>query len=256
MRRYGISPPTGYKWLARYAQGGVGALADRSRFNVVLEACGNMKTGTVRGHLAAAFERYGMPESILCDNGAPWSSNWGSGGATKIEVWLMLLGVKLLHGRPYHPQTQGKEERFHKTLKAELLGRSAGFRNRHDCQEQLGKWREVYNWVRPHESIEMDVPGDRYESSPRSMPRDLDPEQWYLPGDGLRKVRRNGIVEYKTKRLSVGEAFGGYVVALRAPTERQVKVWFASNMIGVYNLAEEPPGHTAIRRKVQDKHGG
>jgi len=361
MRRYGISPPTGYKWLSRHAEGGAEALADRSRrpraspgrtpaemerrvvglrrefpawggrklarvlsnrgvenvpsastiteilrrhgllaeskrethawkrferekpnelwqmdfkgdfemrngrrcypltacddhsrFNVVLEACGDMKTGTVRGHLESAFRRYGLPEAILCDNGSPWSSNWAAGTPTRLEAWLMLLGVRVLHGRPYHPQTQGKEERFHKTLKAELLGRSAGFGDRRDCQEELAKWRGIYNWTRPHESLGMEVPGERYTVSPRGMPEDPDPDpgQWYLSDDELRKVSACGIVEYKGKRLGVGEAFGGHMVALRPRTGSDFEVWFASNRVGIFDLSENPPRLCSIRRRA------
>ena len=88
----------------------------------------------------------------------------------------MLLGVKVLHGRPYHPQTQGKEERFHQTLKVELIERSGGFSSRESCQKALADWREIYNWVRPHESLEMEVPGDRYKSSVRTID---EPQQGY-----------------------------------------------------------------------------
>src|SRR5262249_18423537 len=98
-------------------------LDDHSRYALVLKSCGDERTATVRGHLTQAFERYGLPRRILCDNGAPWGTS-GQGGWdhwTPLSLWLMRLGVGMIHGRPYHPQTQGKEERFHATLNAELL---------------------------------------------------------------------------------------------------------------------------------------
>jgi transposase InsO family protein len=220
---------------------------DHSRFNVVLEACLDMKTKTVRRHLSEAFERYGLPDGILCDNGAPWSSNW-TGGYTKLEVWLMILGVRIHHGRPYHPQTQGKEERFHKTLKVECLDRSEGFANQLSCQKALETWRECYNWVRPHDSLELEVPGSRYVISSRSMPsEEPKAEQWYLEEDDLRKVQKNGIAEFKAKRLQVGEAFAGQVVALRPRAEGQWEMRFASTLIGIYDLTQTPQGYEAIR---------
>jgi transposase InsO family protein len=229
------------------------ACDDHSRYNVVLEACANMKTATVQRHLRRAFERYGLPEAILCDNGAPWSSNW-TGGYTKLEVWLMLHGINLIHGRPYHPQTQGKEERFHKTLKVELLSRTEGFANLAKCQDALKGWRECYNWVRPHESLGMKVPGDRFESSGRRMPdRPPDPSQWYLDDDHLRKVQTHGTVEFKAKRLRVGEALVGRMVALRLRNEELWEMRFASTLIGIYDLSETPPGLVAIRPQPKKK---
>ena len=142
---------------------------DHSRFNIVLEPCLDMKTETVQGHLQKAFERHGLPKVILCDNGSPWSGKWLGHGVTKaysrLEVWLMTLGVKIIHGRPYHPQTQGKEERFHRTLKLEVLEHLGGFRDLPHLERELVKFRDRYNWVRPHESLKMETPGSRYKSS-------------------------------------------------------------------------------------------
>ena len=96
------------------------ALDDHSRFCVILGACANEQGGTVREQLSAAFRRYGLPDRILADNGGPWG-NANANPWTRLGLWLLQLGVSVSHGRPYHPQTQGKEERFHRTLKAEVL---------------------------------------------------------------------------------------------------------------------------------------
>ncbi len=69
----------------------------------------------------APFGLYGLPRRILADNGQPWGT-CGNGGLTRLEAWLIRLGIDVTHGRPYHPQTQGKVERFHQTLRAEALG--------------------------------------------------------------------------------------------------------------------------------------
>ena len=82
-------------------------LDDHSRYVVGLFACGNQQERTVRAHLEATFERYGLPEELLCDNGTPWSGNPGEW--TRLEVWLLRQGIRLTHGRPYHPQTKARK---------------------------------------------------------------------------------------------------------------------------------------------------
>src|SRR5262249_2503792 len=97
-------------------------LDDHSRFAMVLAACADERTQTVRGHLAQAFERYGLPWCMAMDNGSPWGDGPGS-PFTPLGVWLMERDIRVVHSRPYHPQTLGKDERFHRTLKAEVLSR-------------------------------------------------------------------------------------------------------------------------------------
>jgi transposase InsO family protein len=87
-----------------------------------LRACADETRATVQPVLVELFERYGQPGRILCDNGAPWGSSGGE-PYTLLGVWLMRHGIGITHGRPRHPQTQGKDERFHRTLVDELLRR-------------------------------------------------------------------------------------------------------------------------------------
>ncbi len=96
-------------------------LDDHSRFCLGLQACANETIETTQIHLTHIFRRYGLPLALLCDNGGPWGSGYPHIELTKLTVWLIRLGIQVLHGRPAHPQTQGKDERFHRTLKAEVL---------------------------------------------------------------------------------------------------------------------------------------
>ena len=108
----------------------------------------------MRGHLIRAFECYGLPRRILSDNGSPW----GTSGAsiqdqwTPLTVWLLRLGVAVCHGRPYHPQTQGKDERFHRTLKGDLLKWQV-IHDLTDAQQHFDAYRQTYNHIRPHEAL-------------------------------------------------------------------------------------------------------
>ena len=208
-------------------------LDDHSRYCVGLQACGNERTATVRERLTGVFRRYGLPRRMLMDNGSPWGSDadhpW-----TPLTVWLLRLGVGVSHGRPYHPQTQGKEERFHRTLKAEVLsGRT--FENLPACQSAFDDWRETYNVRRPHEALELSTPITRYAVSPRSFPEAL-PAIEYGPGDTVRRVYDGGQITLKNREYRVGKAFRGCPVALR-PTlcDGVLDVYFCTERIGWIN---------------------
>jgi transposase InsO family protein len=95
---------------------------DMSRFNLCISAKLHERLLGVTESFNALFSEYGLPESILCDNGPPFGT-CNAHGYTKFEVFLMNYNILPVHGRPLHPQTQGKAERFHRTLKAELLNR-------------------------------------------------------------------------------------------------------------------------------------
>lgn len=95
-------------------------LDDHSRFSLGLRACSDQTTGTVQTALTNVFERYGLPWRMTMDNGSPWGDD-GQSKLTKLVMWLIRLGIKVSHSRPFHPQTQGKDERFHRTLDDELL---------------------------------------------------------------------------------------------------------------------------------------
>jgi len=213
---------------------------DHSRYAVAVEACGDEQDVTVRQHLIAAFRRYGLPCVMLMDNGPPWGDS-GAQPFTIFTVWLMRLGVRVTHGRPYHPQTQGKDERFHRTLNAEVLsGRS--FCDLPECQRAFDAWRQVYNYERPHQAIDLDVPSSRYCVSPRIFPEHL-PQIDYGPDDIVRKVDPNGQISFKGCRFRIGKAFCGQPIALRPTAEDAVlSIHFCAQQIGTIDLGTADVG--------------
>jgi transposase InsO family protein len=185
---------------------------DHSRYALEIGACADERAATVRGRLERLFERFGLPRRILADNGPPWGTA-GPERHTGLTVWLMDLDVAVSHGRPHHPQTQGKEERFHRTLKAELIDRTA-LTGLGEAQAAFDAWREMYNHERPHEAIGLAVPASRYRRSPRAMPEAIEPPD-YEPQVEVRKVQDNGRLLFKGRRIRCSKAFAGRKVALR-----------------------------------------
>jgi len=213
-------------------------LDDHSRFNVGLIACANERTETVQAALIGLLERYGQPMCILCDNGGPW----GSAGAeryTQLSVWLMLHGIAVSHGRPYHPQTQGKDERFHRTLDVELLSRQS-LRDLSDSQQRFDQWRQTYNQLRPHEALAMATPITRWRPSDHAYQADP-PLPQYLSSDAVRKVDQSGKLSFKGRFYKIGQAFSGQYVGLRqSEVDGVLKVLLAEHQIGQLDLRKQP----------------
>lgn len=200
---------------------------DHSRFAIGLEACPNEQRETVKERLTALFKRYGLPRRILCDNSLPWgvptAERAGRPLYTRLNAWLFRLGVDVIHGQPYHPETQGKCERFHRSLTEEVL-QHGSYQALTECQTDFDQWRSTYNLERPHEALstdggEMDVPFGHYQPSGRPFPSKL-PEISYPAAEHVRTVSAGGQIWFAGDKFYVGEAFDGDPVAIR-PQEPQ-----------------------------------
>jgi transposase InsO family protein len=210
-------------------------LDDHSRYNLALYACKNQNRHTVQDILTKTFQTYGLPERILCDNGSPWGtagnhSQFTIRSYTQLELWLMKLGIGLIHGRPAHPQTQGKEERFHRTLNVELLRQTLLLDITH-CQQQFNKWRERYNLLRPHEALDMNPPVSRYQVSSRRYPEIIQPP-YYDTSDIIRKASRGGKILFKGNDYKIGKAFIGEWIAIRPTLSDTIyEVYFYNQLL-------------------------
>lgn len=212
-------------------------LDDHARYLLGLRACARENDATVRPHLQQIFERYGLPENLLCDNAPPWS---GCGGEwTALAIWLVRLGIRVIHGRPYHPQTQGKEERFHRTLKAEVLSRT----DLHDLlhsQKVFDQWRPLYNQQRPHEALGLATPATRYSPSIRALPQTLAPIE-YSPGDLVFKVKTKGEITWLNRTYFLGQGFARQSIAIRpTATDGLHEVFFCHQRLGWIDRHDPP----------------
>lgn len=203
-------------------------LDDHSRFSICLRAYKGETLESVQEGLTEAFIRYGLPEAMTMDNGSPWKGSYPH-SMSRLTVWLSRLGIRVGHSTPRHPQTQGKDERFHRSLKEELL-RYHRFHSFEEAQSAFDEWRDIYNYKRPHEGIGMERPGDRYKPSTRQFPEIL-PEIEYQESDLIRKVRSCGQISHKGIDIFVGEALYGEKVALRKFGEGLWDVYFCKSRV-------------------------
>ncbi len=208
-------------------------LDDHSRFSICLKACLSESEACVRQALEDCFRQYGLPDAMTMDNGSPWKGS-PPFRLSRLTVWLMRLGIKVSHSRPYHPQTQGKDERFHRTLKEEVL-KFYQFKNLADIQQRFDEWREVYNCIRPHDGINLQCPAQRYKPSLKLFPERLEPLE-YPFADEIRKVGVCGTISFKDKAYFVGEHLSKEYVGLVEKEEGTFDVYFATTKIQRLNL--------------------
>jgi len=247
-----------YKGWLQLAGGGrchpLAMLDDHSRFNLLLEPCATETFAELQPLLERAFEIYGLPAALLCDNGNPWGASCGY--FTACEAWLLRVGVDVLHGRPCHPQTQGKQERFNRTLNAEVLSRTTAWHDRGHCGREFARWREIYNCERPHEALGGNVPASRYEISARKMPSKLrEAGEWYGGDDVVKKVMSKGNIWFRGMQWSIGEAMRDQEVALRQTGEERFEVYYCWKLLGVADLAVHresgAKGYAPLEREVR-----
>jgi transposase InsO family protein len=194
---------------------------DHSRFCLCFEPMADMSLATCWPVLWDVFGTFGLPEQILCD-GAFAARGLG---LSELDARLIRLGIRPLHGRPYHPQTQGKVERLHGTAERELFR----FRARTDRMdhfiEDRDRWLATYNYVRPHESLGDRPPVSRWRRSHRRRPATL-PEISYDRDAVLRKVSQVGGIHFHRVRIAVARSLAGQYVRVEE-REHEIGVFYA-----------------------------
>jgi transposase InsO family protein len=223
---------------------------DHSRYDLCLQACADQRGDTVRDRLELTFRHYGLPEAFFVDNGSPWGDSSGEHW-TRLSVWLLKLGITVIHSRPYHPQSRGKNERFHRTLHAEVFALRR-FRDLAETQRAFDIWREVYNFERPHEALGQQVPASRYRPSERSMPDRL-PAPEYDSSEIVRTVSTTkAYISFKGRLWKVPQAFQGERLVIR-PTSSDTKygVFFAAHQVATIDLTSgRTVGHVSEQVSV------
>ena len=227
-------------------------LDDHSRYSIGLRACENQQATTVMRELVTMFQQYGLPVQMLMDNGSPWGDSGGQPW-TIVTSWLIRLGIRVTHIRPHHPQTQGKDERFHRTLKAEVL-RDRSHLDLPACQSDFDPWRDIYNRERPHEALGMMVPASRYRLSERRYPEKLPSIDYGLDLE-VRRVQSDGLTRFKGFKLRIGKAFTGQPIGLRTlATDGYYEVFYCHQRIGwvdLRNVGADPSKTLTMLHKLE-----
>lgn len=183
-----------------------------SRAALECRAMVSPKLEDVRYRLEKTFDRYGLPKFFLSDNGAPFASR-GLGGLSRLGVWALRLGVRMIFIEPGRPDQNGRHERYHETLKAETATPPRSSIRAQQAAFDL--FRRRYNEERPHEALGMRVPADVYVNSPRHLPLDV-PEFTYPENFELRAVRSDGTIKWAGRFVFVGEAMAHETLGLEA----------------------------------------
>jgi len=215
-------------------------LDDHSRFCIHLEP--KLSATGVIESFKLAFHEYGLPNSILSDHGMQFGG--AKPGCTMFERFLMDLDILPIHGRIYHPQTQGKIERFHRTMKAEILRQP--FDNLRDAERMLQYFRWKYNEVRPHSALGMKTPASVYTPSTRPF---SDPKEFvYDSGVKTIKVNNWGYLRFGPVQVFLSETMADTRVAVRQLDEHSFAVIYRNYQIAAVDAATGSILNRTIRK--------
>jgi putative transposase len=186
-----------------------------------------------------AFKEFGLPIRMRSDNGPPFGST-GVGRLTKLSVKLIKAGVIPEWINPGHPEENGRHERFHLTLKQEVASPP-----KETLIVQIRAMREFleeYNYVRPHEALDMKTPGSCYCSSPRTWDGVLRPPEYDTNEMIVRKVQANGAITFRNKDQFIGEALIGEYIGLKPNQEDEYTIFYGPVYLGklTKNGVEKP----------------
>ena len=185
---------------------------DYSRYVIALEAVKDKGTETVRRAFIKAFEEHGIPDAFLLDHGVPWWGNSHYLGFTQFSVWLMNQNIKLIYSGFCHPQTQGKVERFHRSLQLSVATKGTPCRFP-EWIPLFSEIRQEFNNIRPHESLNMKVPQQLYRKSKQQYSSKQKPFE-YPADSSVYRLDSHGCFIYNEKRVFVSQALADQYVCI------------------------------------------
>jgi transposase InsO family protein len=211
----------------------VDCLDDHARFLLSAIACESPSGDAAWDCFTSAATEHGLPRQLLSDNGSIFTGRF-LGVEVAFERKLREIGVELLNAAPYHPQTLGKLERFHRTLKEWLCDEGPAC-DLDELQALLDRLRVHYNEERPHQGIGDRTPLERYASSARAGALEApaladETEPRYPPRAIVRKVASNGVFAYRRSYVNIGVRFAGARVRIVEQGEL-VHVYYGDELV-------------------------
>lgn len=185
---------------------------DHSRLVPMALACPGPTGAAAWEAFSTATSRYGLPAHVMSDNGICFTARFTSGGENDFEADLRALGIGQILSSPGHPQTCGKLERFHQTLKTWLKSQPLP-ETIEQLQTQLDRFLDYYNQQRPHRALGGDTPLQRWQASPAAQPADPIPSS---PRASLHQVDHSGICSWRTHTIGIGQQHQGQTVLIIA----------------------------------------
>ena len=214
-------------------------LDDHSRFALGVFALRDHRLERVQDCFVGVFERYGLPRQLLLDHGTPWWNGHNGWGISRRSVFFIQQNIELIFGQVRHPQTQGKIERFHRTLARSMIHQGLP-EHWEQWQARYDGFVQRYNQIRPHEALAMQRPAQHYRPSTRRYQKQV--VRWAYPaGLEVCTVDGAGTVRVAGHRYFVSEALVHQEVALE-PVGDHVLVRFRNMYIRELNL----PGNTTL----------
>lgn len=182
------------------------------------------------------FREFGMPLQIHTDNGKPFAACQALQRLTRLSVWFIELGIEPVYSDPASPQQNGRHERMHQDLKGDAT-RPPGF-NLRVQQRKLNDFVHEYNYIRPHQALDLETPGSVHEFSPRPFLEKV--EEWVYPNYcEVRRVTKNGALRWKTtKWVMVGTSLIDKHVGLEELGDGIWRIFFRQKMLGYFDEKE------------------
>ena len=174
------------------------------------------------------FRRHGLPECIKSDNGTPFAST-ALGRLSPLSVGWIRLGIRPELTEPAKPYQNGQHERMHRVLKAETTRPPAATLAAQ--QHRFNRFRREYNFVRPHEALDLETPATLFTASPRRLPRQVEPLS-YPPHFETRLVSTNGGIRWNSKWVAVSTTCAGHHIGLEAVDHEIWDVYFGPIKLG------------------------
>jgi putative transposase len=225
--------------------GAVDSGAQTATQKLEVRALGTTSQQQVKRVCERVFARFGLPRSILVDNGTPFCGD-GLLGLSRLNVWWRRLGIEVYFIDRGRPQQNGRLERLHRTLKAETTKPASAHLNAQ--QRRFNRWRQHYNVQRPHEAIAQRYPAELYRPSERAFPSSLlrihYPARWVR-----RQVRGNGEIRLKGAHYFLTESLTGEVVGLQPQDNNHFRIYWNGLLLATLHPDSSQPIRLARYRK-------